>query len=45
MYMLLGFGCFGVGFALALSRKHGPAAVVLLLLGGALIFAQLSSQP
>jgi len=36
--MMLGFGCFVVGFVLALNRRSMPAAVALFLLG-ALMFA------
>jgi hypothetical protein len=45
MYMAIGAVCVGVGFALALNRKAASASVVLFLLGGMLIYAQLTSQP
>jgi hypothetical protein len=45
MYMMIGVACFGLGFLLSLNRRYMPAAVALLLLGVALGYAQLSSQP
>jgi uncharacterized membrane protein len=44
MYIMLGFGCLGVAFLMALNRKGLPA-VVLALLGAGLLYAGLTSQP
>ena len=41
MYMMGGFACAAVGFALVLDRKHFLAGLALMVLGGSLVYAEL----
>jgi hypothetical protein len=44
MYIMIGLGCLGVAFLMALNRKGVPA-LALALLGAGLLYAGLTSEP